>query len=77
MLILIANDGTLNNHALVNITVNGSAPAAPSGLQATAISPTEIQLTWTDNATNETGFVVSDGTVQFSTGANVTLFVNK
>lgn len=37
-------------------------PAAPSGLTATALSISQIKLTWTDNATNETGFVVARGT---------------
>jgi hypothetical protein len=31
-------------------------PNAPSGLVAVAFSPTQINLTWTDNATDETGF---------------------
>ena len=34
------------------------APAAPSDLAATAISGSQIRLTWTDNAGNETGFEV-------------------
>jgi hypothetical protein len=34
----------------------GGAPAAPSSLQATAVSSTEIDLTWHDNSNNETGF---------------------
>ncbi|MBC8008614.1 MAG: hypothetical protein H7067_00780 [Burkholderiales bacterium] len=33
-----------------------AAPAAPSSLSATANSPSQITLTWTDNATDETGF---------------------
>lgn len=36
-----------------------SAPAPPSELTATPVSPTEIALTWRDNATNETGLVVA------------------
>lgn len=35
-----------------------TSPAAPSGLNATAASASQINLTWTDNATNETGFKV-------------------
>ncbi len=33
-------------------------PAAPSNLTATALSPTEVRLTWTDNAINESEFLV-------------------
>ncbi len=33
-------------------------PASPSNLFAMAVSATMISLTWTDNASNETGFVV-------------------
>ncbi|MCY2954912.1 MAG: fibronectin type III domain-containing protein, partial [Planctomycetota bacterium] len=32
------------------------APAAPSGLAATAISFQQVNLSWTDNSTNESGF---------------------
>jgi hypothetical protein len=58
-----------------------SAPAVPSNLTATAINPTQISLTWTDNATNELGFIIARGTVSggpytdiVSRGANVTSF---
>ena len=37
---------------------NGVAPAAPSGLVATAQSSNKISLSWTDNSNNETGFQV-------------------
>ena len=33
-------------------------PAAPSGLSATAVSSSQINLAWTDNANNETGFKI-------------------
>ncbi|MEK6247420.1 MAG: SMP-30/gluconolactonase/LRE family protein, partial [Planctomycetales bacterium] len=33
-------------------------PAAPSSLVATAVSRTQIDLTWADNSNNETGFAV-------------------
>jgi hypothetical protein len=33
-------------------------PAAPSGLTATTVSSTTIDLDWTDNATNEDGFLI-------------------
>src|SRR5439155_1391241 len=35
-----------------------TAPAAPSNLVANAVSMSQINLTWADNANNETGFVV-------------------
>lgn len=35
-----------------------AAPAAPSGLAASVISSSQINLTWTDNSNNETGFIV-------------------
>lgn len=49
-------------------------PAAPSAFAATAAGPHAIQLTWQDNATNETGFVVvRDGQEQAVdlVGANI------
>jgi titin len=35
-----------------------NVPAAPTSLTATATSTTQIDLAWTDNATNETGYIV-------------------
>ena len=40
--------------------VNG--PAAPTALAATVQSPPGVRLTWVDNATNETGYVVQRST---------------
>jgi hypothetical protein len=37
-------------------------PAAPSNLVATQVSTKSIGLTWTDNATNETGFAIERAT---------------
>ena len=37
-----------------------ASPSAPSNLVATAISPTEIDLTWTDNeAVSSTAFIIT------------------
>ncbi|MBX7246141.1 MAG: fibronectin type III domain-containing protein [Candidatus Sumerlaeaceae bacterium] len=67
-----------------NLVIASSAvPAAPSGLGATAVSQTQINLTWTDNSSNETGFIVGRGTTSggpytdiASVGANVTSYNN-
>jgi hypothetical protein len=37
-------------------------PAAPTALSATAASGTQINLAWTDNSNNESGFIVSRAT---------------
>ena len=56
-------------------------PAAPTNLVATAVSETEIELTWTDNSDNETGFKIevdegNTGTFVYldTVGANVTSY---
>ncbi len=48
-----------------NYTPTPAPPAAPSALSATPTSGTQINLTWTNNATNQTGFKIErsiDGT---------------
>jgi hypothetical protein len=37
---------------------NAAPPAAPSDLMASALSETQVLLTWNDNATDETGFSI-------------------
>ena len=44
------------HHGTVSGNGNGAQPAAPSDLVATPVSSSEIDLTWTDNATNTTAF---------------------
>jgi fibronectin type 3 domain-containing protein len=57
-------------------------PAAPSGLTATAVSSSQINLAWTDNANNEQGFKIersTDGatfTQIATTGANVVSYAS-
>ncbi len=47
-------------------------PVAPSALQIQILSNTSLQLSWTDNSDNETGFKIErDGTLLFTTAANV------
>ena len=58
-----------------------AVPAAPSSLAASTVSKTEIDLSWTDNAGNETGFKIErskrDNTVFVevaTVGADVTTY---
>jgi titin len=62
-----------------NATTLPNAPSAPSSLSATTMSNTQINLAWTDNADNETGFKIERKTGAAGTyaeigtvGANVT-----
>jgi VCBS repeat-containing protein len=58
----------------------GSPPAAPSGLNATAISAGQIDLSWADNATDEDGFYIqrsedgSNWSLIDTVGADVTAY---
>jgi FtsP/CotA-like multicopper oxidase with cupredoxin domain len=45
-----------SNIAAVDWT--GAAPTAPSNLAANVVSATQVDLSWTDNALNETGYIV-------------------
>ena len=67
----------------VSETTLSNAPESPSDLVALPISGTEVQLNWTDNATNEGGFIISRAVNQFGSftvidtvAANVTLFAD-
>jgi len=49
-----SGDSGFSNEA--SATTLESTPAAPSNLTATAVSSNQINLSWTDNSSNETGF---------------------
>jgi hypothetical protein len=75
--------GNSADTSIANATTLVSPPTAPSGLAATAASATEIDLTWTDNSSNETAFSIERSTssagpftVVGSVGPNVTSFAD-
>src|SRR5262249_44956599 len=61
-------------------TTSGATPAAPSNLTATAAAADQVNLGWTDNSSNESGFLLERSTdnVNFtqiaSLGSNVTSY---
>ncbi len=74
-------DSAESNSASATTLEAPALPAAPSSLTATAVSRSQINLAWVDNANNETGFKIErwDGAkwVQIATtGVNVTSFSN-
>ena len=69
--------------AEANATTLPNPPAAPTNLTATGVSSVQINLAWTDNANNETGFKIERKTggggnyAQIATvAANVTSYSN-
>ena len=50
--------GQISNASALGAFIGGTPPDAPSGLDATAKSYDEIELTWTDNADDELGFSI-------------------
>jgi acid phosphatase type 7 len=80
-----AGNSSFSNTATATTPATPPAvPAAPSGLTATAVSTTQINLSWVDNSGNETGFRIErcknatcTNFVQVGqVGANVTTFAN-
>ena len=52
----VGNSGYSNEASVTTPAVGQTAPVAPSNLQATAVSSSQINLSWTDNSSNESGF---------------------
>jgi FtsP/CotA-like multicopper oxidase with cupredoxin domain len=57
---VVAHNSVASTPSLaVGTTASADAVTAPTGLVATAASPTVVNLSWTDNSTNESGFVIT------------------
>jgi FtsP/CotA-like multicopper oxidase with cupredoxin domain/fibronectin type 3 domain-containing protein len=53
------NTGVMSAYSnTATVTVNPNPPAAPTGLTATLQAGPQVALAWTNNATNQTGYVV-------------------
>lgn len=76
------NSAYSNSASATTLAAPASPPAAPSNLTATAASSSQVNLSWTDHASNETGFAIersSAGTsfTQIATvAANLTTYAN-
>ena len=76
----VFGQGEFDNVQLTAAAAN--TPAAPAGLTATAVSSSEIDLSWTNNATNQTGFQIDQATssnftqnlTTVTVGTNVTTY---
>jgi subtilisin len=79
-----AGDSGYSNTASAVTQAAPAVPAAPTNLAATAASKSQINLSWKDNATNETGFRIerckgstcTNFTQIATVGANVTTYAN-
>ena len=74
-------DSSYSNVASAQACV--TAPSAPGSLNAASASATQINLTWTDNSDNETGFKIdrspdgtSNWTAIYTTTVNATSYAN-
>ncbi len=58
------NQGGFSTYSnTASATTSSLAPPSPTGLEATALSDTEIQASWMDTSITETGFIVEQRTV--------------
>ncbi len=78
-----AGNSSYSNTATATTPSGVIPPVAPTNLTATAASSTQINLSWTDNSANETGFRIErapGGTTTFTeiatVGVNVTTYQN-
>ncbi len=77
-LTFLKTDATAGDYfTILKAPLATNPPAAPSGLVATAVKTNQINLSWTDNATNEQGFKLERSTngVDFTEFATVSVNV--
>lgn len=79
----LSSNGTVRDYfTITKDTTPPTVPVAPSGLSATAISSTSINLGWIDNSTDETGFDIersvdsSNWTLIATTGSNTVAYTS-
>ncbi|WP_426504942.1 protein kinase domain-containing protein [Dactylosporangium sp. McL0621] len=60
--------------AAASAEASPGAPPPPSGLRATPVSAAAIRLQWTDNARNETGYEVINGSTSHTAAADATTY---
>lgn len=79
----VDSSGTTSAYSLVVDTVtHPNVPIAPANLTTSPLSASKIQLNWTDNSSNETGFIVQRAAVNGSfsgidsVSTNVTTYVD-
>ena len=63
----------MSNVQMVDLTASSIIPTAPTGLSATAASNSQVNLSWTDTAGDETGFQI-DRSTNSSFTQNLTSF---
>jgi hypothetical protein len=69
--VIATNSSGQSQPAYVSVRTVSMEPAAPVNLQATALSSSEIRVTWQDAASNETGFRVEQRVAATGTYAQV------
>jgi titin len=72
--VVTVTDGAAGTASVtLNLVINYTIPAAPSLLTAKPASMTQINLTWVDNANNETGFTLLRATDALFTKGLITV----
>ncbi len=70
---VIATNAVGDSTPSAQVTIAVAAPNAPSGLAATIVSATRVDLAWTDNSNNEASFRIERSLDSFATAPSATL----